>query len=118
MRPHQEPERVPTGRVAIIGVGVVVISAVIVLIAIAIGPRVIASEATAGRRVPERLGRMPTNLFLSPVTTGIDRLRRQRQTLTRYGWTDRQRNEVRVPLDQAVELFLSGARATDTGAKQ
>ena len=68
-------------------------------------------QAQARREVQPTLVEVPKRvpeprLQVSPQDDLQELLRQENQILNTYGWIDRQRGIVRVPIDRAMELFL------------
>jgi hypothetical protein len=115
--PPQEPDRVPAGLItAVIG---------IVIVAIGIGVALMhwiedyeTAEVNGDPKAPaEQIGAIPNQVNTSetpPFTVeaqGLDDNARADAWLGSYGWVDRQRGIVHVPLDAAYELYLGRQQA-------
>jgi hypothetical protein len=99
---EQEPDRVPRG--------VVRISAVVVAagIAASVGATLLLARGSLGevlRAPPAPPARIDVRLF-GLETEAERQYRLADERLRRYGWVDRGRGLVHVPLDVAIELYL------------
>jgi hypothetical protein len=99
---EQEPDRVPRGLVRISA------AAVAIAIAASVGAVLLLARGVVGEVVrvdPRPPARIDVQLFDLP--TEAERLQRRAEArLQRYGWIDRGRGIVHVPLDVAIELYL------------
>jgi hypothetical protein len=110
--PPQEPE-ILSGR-ALAGVGIVAVltTAVGVLIALSIGR---CRSHELGQAWVPAPGQPPITGDINAIETrpftveaqGLDEHRREDLQLRGYGWTDRAHRIVHVPLDVAIDLYLS-----------
>jgi hypothetical protein len=109
--PPQEPEVLSGRALAGVGTGIVLILVVAVMIALALG-RCRSRElghAWVPARVPQITGdinAIETRLF-SIDAQGLEEHRREDTRLRGYGWIDRAHRIVHVPIDVAIELYLS-----------
>lgn len=100
-----------------------VVSLVVVFLGVLIFSKSLVSPgATLGRTQHGRdaaLDRFPhPQLQTNPPSDLNDYLKAKNQELTTYGWVDRKNGVVRIPIEQAMDLFLSrGApvRPADSG---
>ena len=102
---EQESEEVPPRllRVFAIAIGVAIVLSILVTLVIGRG-----SLGEVMREVSSPPANIETRVF--PLET--DQERSQRETAERlrsYGWVDRDRGLVHVPLDVAIELYLKEA---------
>lgn len=65
----------------------------------------LAPESSNAVRPEPRAGEIRTDLFAQPGAAKTLRAS-QRQALQNYGWVDRERGIVRIPIDRAMELEL------------
>jgi len=99
---EQEPDRVPRGLVRISA------AAVAISIAASIGATLLLGRAGLYEaRTPESPPSTHLDLRLFDLPTEAEQLwLRADARLQRYGWIDRSRGIVHVPLDVAIELYL------------
>lgn len=101
----QEPERIPRGLIKW--------SALLVIISIAasIGATIVlAGHRSLGEMSEPPAAKQPANFdhFLFALPTELElQAREEREHLRRYGWADRTRGTVHVPIDVAIELYLA-----------
>ncbi len=111
---HQEEDRVPAWKVLLACAATLVISAVMVTWAVtandareaALRPSGVFLERWLGPR--HEVAGVREDLF--GEHRGRSVLGRQRAVLSRYGWVDRARGVVRIPIDQAIDLVVEGRR--------
>jgi hypothetical protein len=109
---HLAPDVVPERPLAIIGVALILFSLILVGVAAlllgAFREDAGAPPLPAGppARAPERL----EGIFQTPLPgdAGLRMQREQAASLERWGWADRERGLVRLPLGLAVERLLAG----------
>jgi len=110
-RPRQEEDTLPTGRVSMVLVALVVLSlGCIVYASLLLGSskRAIRAE-DAGRipaRAPAEAGPIPPDrhLLSAPRRFVDEWLPPQRERLEGWGWVDRERGIVHIPIDKAMEI--------------
>lgn len=109
--PPQEPDIVPGRTVTGVGIGVVVAVVLSVVIALSIGKcrsRQLGHVWVPPLAWPEIKGdinAMETRLF-SVEAQGLAEHQRAEARLHGYGWIDRSRRIVHVPIDVAIDLYL------------
>ena len=108
--PPQESDLVPGRTIATVAAGVVVASAIGVLAAYAIrraSARELAGGAPPARpHVPAEVNAMEAVPF-SVEAQGLDMNRRAAAYLASYGWIDRERGLVHIPIEAAFEVVLA-----------
>jgi len=109
--PPQEPDVLPGRAIAGVGVGVVLATAVGVLIAMGIGrcrSRQLGHEwvPVPGPPITGDVNAIETRPF-SVEAQGLDEHQREDNRLHGYGWIDRAHQIVHVPIDVAIDLYLS-----------
>lgn len=108
-RPRQEPDHVPVRGILWVFALCIVTAAVSIVWGAwesrpPPGPARSLPEAVA-LPVPERVGRVHQDLI--PAPSGERSVDRARQRLETYGWTDRDRGLVRIPIARAIELRVA-----------
>ena len=99
---QQEPDRVPRGLVRVSAVAVAVAIAASVGAVLLLGRGGLGEMGRVDSRPPENL-----DVELFQLEAPGERMRRLGDDrLGRYGWVDRARGLVHVPLDVAIELYL------------
>ena len=104
----EAPFRTPVLRSTFVVLGVIVGAGVVVLASLGILRGRIRDGAGKGdlwRRVPEQVGAIELKAFETPPS-----LARDRKQLHEFGWVDRKRGVVHVPIDLAMELYLERGR--------
>jgi hypothetical protein len=99
----QEPDRVPRG---LIRTGAVVVAVMIIASVIAtelIGPEEVGETVQMSRRASAQI---ETATFAAPTDSELE-TRRAVTHLRNYGWVDRGRGVIHVPLQVATELYLA-----------
>lgn len=111
--PPQEPDALPGIRLALVGVGLVGVAAVLSLVAVLIvrhdlqdAPR---PPAPGERPAALEASHLPTTLLLPPTEVSSPH-RAQSERAARFGWVDREAGIVHIPLDLAMQLRLARAR--------
>lgn len=113
--PHieQESERVPGRPLAEAGVLTLIVTIACVLVAWWLGEcgaaQLRATHSADQGDAPEEIGGIESGL-LDDATVGELRRAALRERLNRWGWVDRSRGRVHVPVDVAIDLYLGGAR--------
>jgi hypothetical protein len=109
---HQEDDIVSAGRIALAMLAMVAISAVLVVASVAATNARMDRHRPSGA-FPERwLGpRHPVagvreDIFEEHGGASLGGL--SRATLDRYGWVDRDRRVVRIPIERAIDLVVAG----------
>ncbi|HTL32026.1 MAG TPA: hypothetical protein VL326_02810 [Kofleriaceae bacterium] len=113
--PPQEADIIPGRSVAATGVGVIVAIVLGALAAYGIDAcrtHELGYEAAPHESMPAEVNAMETTVFTSEAQ-GIESHERAEQVLASYGWVDRDKQLVRVPIEVAFELLL--ARQYDGG---
>lgn len=108
--PPQEHDIVPGAKIFGIGVGTVIATVIGLLVAYGLwrcDARVWPPPATEA--VAPDISGMETPVF-GAQAQGLDLNRRATQHLRTYGWVDRDRGIVRVPIEVAFQLYLQRAR--------
>ena len=110
-RPRQEEDTLPTGRVSMVLVALVVLSLGCILYAsLLLGSSKRAIHAQdAGRiaaRAPDQAGPIPPDrhLLSAPRRFVDEWLAPQRERLKGWGWVDRERGIVHIPIERAMEM--------------
>ena len=116
IHPPQEQNVVPGRRIAVVGVAAIVATAAGAFVAYGIGScrtRELATEGQAaqGPAIPADVHGMETRVF-TVEAQGLDTHEQAEAQLTHYGWVDRDRGIVHVPIDVAFALYLSRERGT------
>lgn len=112
--PPQQPDRIP-GR-TIFGVGIGVLVSTLLGLIVAFGIVECSSRGPGVRWRPSNPPHAPAEvnamemLPFSVEAQGIDMNGRAADLLSSYGWVDRDRGIVRVPIDVAFELLLARER--------
>lgn len=99
---QQEPDRVPRGLVRVAAL------VVVVGIVASIGATLLIGRGSLGEVVRVET-RAPANIETIPFgleTEAELRIRLARQRLARYGWVDRQRGIVHIPIEHAIDRYL------------
>ena len=112
--PPAEADRVDTWRVAAVGVGSLVLFLVASVVTVhwmyqrqaVLNPSHPAIPAEAGQR---KIGILEQQLFENSNNAQVLR-QRQLERLGRYGWVDRDKGLVHVPIEQAMDLVARGER--------
>jgi hypothetical protein len=111
--PPQEADLIRGGAVTGVAIGVVLATILGVWVAWGIGSCTTrelggrwARAGTAGERVPPEVNAIETGTFRAQAQ-GIELNRRTEAYLSTYGWVDRNRGIVHVPLDVAFDLYLA-----------
>lgn len=110
--PPQEPDVLPGRTLTGVGGGVVLATVAGVMIAIAIGR---CRSHELGHEWVPLLGRPPITGDINAIETrllsveaqGIEAHQREDAWLHSYGWIDRAHQIVHVPIDVAIDLYLS-----------
>lgn len=114
-RVPQESDRISGRGLAAVAVGVTLFSALCVgAAAVLLGLWEPASPREQPL-VPALVGGMETELF-DPKTEMAADWQAESELLRRYGWVDRERELVRIPIEVAMELWLE-RRAADGGGE-
>lgn len=106
---EQEQDRVPIGKVAWATAFVVVVSALFV------GGAALLSTAPARLGQPiqtttaEEVNEIETHTF-DQMTAAERQAIAARMRLSSYGWVDRERRIIHIPLEVATDLYLSGRK--------
>jgi len=111
---HQEEDRVPAWKVGAAFGATLVISAIMVVWAVsanaarasALRPSDVYMERWLGLR--HEVTHVRQDLF--GEHRGASVLGERRAALGRYGWVDRERGVVRIPIQRAIDLFVEGRR--------
>ena len=99
---HQEPEGIRPGAIWWVGIGVIVVSALLI---------VIAWWLVAPQSASERAVASPLKHDLIEQTTAGEEVRAAgEQRLERYEWVDRRAGVVRIPIDRAIDAVLADPR--------
>jgi hypothetical protein len=111
---YQEDDRVPVVPIAIGTLVTLVISAALVVWAVS-ATFGFEAEFRPSRAFPETwiglrrtVARVREDLFGEVRGPGL--LEAEQKELRRYGWVDRDARVVRIPIDRAIDLYVSGAR--------
>lgn len=113
IEPRQLPDLIPTTKITLIGIGALVI--------FTLGSLGAAGLWKIGRNrwqptgpppIPGEIGRAEIGeVFQIPFDAfggGLALHDAQKRRLQSYGWIDRRRGVIHVPIDRAIDLFLSG----------
>ena len=106
--PPQERDLVPGRMIARVALGVVTATVAGVLAALAIG-RAGAPDLAVGQTLPHppaEVNAMETHPF-SVEAQGLDAHRRAAAHLSSYGWVDRRRGLVHIPIEAAFQIVLA-----------
>lgn len=109
MSAAQEKDRLPAKRIA----GITVVTLTVATMSVVIAALLVRAEASPARsgapHVPGTID--PTDFdHVHGVTDSVDA---QRQSLERWGWTDRDAGLAEIPIEDAIDLL---AGASDGGA--
>lgn len=113
--PPQEADIIPGRTIAGVGIGVIVaivIGALAAYLIDACRTHELGYESIPHETMPAEVNAMETTVFASEAQ-GIESHGRAEQVLASYGWVDRDKQLVRVPIEVAFELLL--ARQYDGG---
>lgn len=111
---HQEDDEVPAWKVILATVVMLVISAVMVIWAVSANAAHFAYFRPSGAFPEQHLGprhmvaRVREDIF--GEQRGASFLALKRAELDGYAWVDRDRGVVRIPIEQAMDLVVSGRR--------
>jgi hypothetical protein len=107
----QDRDRLPLRRVATIAVLGVIVAVGSVVVSGAIENCEIRVQRTgiASSSVPRPIGTVETRLA-NNSRRGLDLVAEQKRTLESYGWIDRERGIVRIPIDRAIDLTAEPRR--------
>ncbi len=76
--------------------------------------RILAGESREAAPLPSELGRAEIGIIDQPLfaqqKSQQEIVRELRHRLQSYGWVDRERGIIHVPIERAIELYLAGAR--------
>lgn len=109
MKPLQQDDRIASRWIVLVLLGVVAISALSVSwVFVRIPPNLAAREAAPDidRDAPRVINGVDWSLF-SEAAPGIELREKQQQRLRSYGWVDRDRGIVHIPIDDAIDIYLS-----------
>ena len=106
--PAQESDTVPVREIAIVGAGVVVVTVLAVLVARGLAGDTPLSAGAIDRAPPPApdVSHMERSLFAAESQGFADHARDDVH-LSSYGWIDRERGIVHVPIDVAIEIYLA-----------
>ncbi len=103
---EQEPDQVPRGLVRISAIAIAISVAASVGAVVLLGGRNLGETMRVDSAPPPRIDILPFELETDP-----ERERRAaRERLERYGWVDRQRRIIHVPIEVAIESYLAERR--------
>jgi hypothetical protein len=118
---HLAPDLVPGRRIAAIAAGAVVLSAAVVAwVYFALERRAAALGASEGQPATTVEAPGPAGIFATPIGSDRagERLReRDAEVLSTYGWVDRERGIVRIPIERAIDIVTMTA-ASEPGARE
>jgi|GEM_PF-6301305 len=104
----QAPFRAPVVRSTVVVLGVILASVLVVLGSLVwLRGHTHATERDAWRRVPDQVSALELKGFVTPPALAKDRAR-----LRQFGWVDRKKHLVHVPIDVAMELYLKREEQT------
>lgn len=111
---HQEEDRLPAGKIVLAAATTLVVCAVMVVWGVsatkaheeAVRPSGVFLERWLGPR--HEVARVREDLF--GEHRGRSVLQEQRAVLESYGWVDRDRGVVRIPIERAIDLVVEGGR--------
>jgi hypothetical protein len=108
-RVEVEPEGLASRRVAELALAAIGITvACVVIVRFATGPRPRVATTVQGP-APREIGRIEQTLIdVDPVQSDLKR--EAARTLSGYGWVDREKGIVRIPLERAYELLIRSPR--------
>lgn len=103
--PAQENDVVPGRKIGLVGIGIIVATVVCALVAWGLGRNAL----SAGARV---LGVPPNPAAIENApyiveAQGLALTKRSEAYLASYGWVDRDRGIVHIPIDVAMQLYLA-----------
>ena len=105
-RPRQEPDRTPLRGIAVATLASVAVVAAAIAWAGFLDARLVPEralpQAISSADAPVRIGLLYQSQI--PAKSTRDELARARENLASYGWVDRERGVVRIPIDRAMEL--------------
>jgi hypothetical protein len=112
--PPAEPDRIRSGTIIGIGAGSLLIFAIASAVTLAflhqrrteLNPDWNAFPSQGGQ---PKVGIVEQQLFENANRAQVQ-LARKRQALQSYGWIDRQKGVIQMPIDRAIELTLQGER--------
>src|SRR5262245_44745542 len=111
--PLQEPDRVDTRRAVLIAA----IALGIFTLAVYEADRILHQETRAlspAAPIPDEVGDLEigmVNQRLFELQREAEELRaEQRQRLNSYGWVDRNKEVIHIPIDRAMEVLVSGSK--------
>jgi len=111
VEPRHEQTDVRVGLLAKLGIGLMVLTVVVILAVLGLFRSVVSREARL--EVPRSpLAASPTT-YAGPELQGIprvelqERLAVEREFLMSYGWIDRESGVVRIPIEQAIDLLAA-----------
>lgn len=114
-RPGPQPEGIATARVVTIALAALVVFALAVLAVWFVLRHRVGRLRTAGGEIPAALGRPEIGLVNQRPFPVEDRASRKWESsaerLESYGWVDRERNLIHVPIRTAMEDWLESRRA-------
>lgn len=99
---EQQPESVPRGLVRRAAL-VILIGIVLSVLATALLDRGLGEQQSISTRAPRRIDQ---EVFSGPTRTERQ-LRQAAAHLRSYGWIDRERGIIHVPIDVAIDLYLT-----------
>jgi hypothetical protein len=117
---RSEEDRISTGRILLVGIASLVLFFIGSLASVMFYNSVRAERP--GPPIPAELGSskiamVEQQLFDRSRRGSIDRAARE-ERLRSYGWVDRQKGVVHIPVDRAMELVAEGARPAPGGAPE
>ncbi len=112
--PPAEVDRIPSWTIAAVGLASLILFFVAAAITVTYMRREELVLNPAHPMLPSEAGKRKVGLVEQQLFENADRARtlqaQKRAHLGSYGWVDRQKGLVHVPLDQAVERVLQGER--------
>lgn len=110
---RQEEDRIPARRVTVIGVSSVVLffgSLGVAALLLGVFSSGRAADAFGGgpapKAAPSTIGTVEQTLATA-AQRGIDVKDRDRDALSSWGWVDRDAGVARIPIDRAIDVFVS-----------
>lgn len=110
-QPEQEKESLPYGKVVLVGVFAVALFTVSFIWVIRIQSGIERESMPQGRAaIPSQIGLLEINIInqaqFAQDHRAADRQSESRKTLSTYGWVNRGKNVIHIPVSNAMETYL------------